>query len=84
MATGLLADAAAVGVPSHVTGQNVAAAVVALPGTDPSPAALRQAVADALGAHAVPRPLRILDTLPRNHNSKVDRVALAALLTRLS
>ncbi len=82
LATGLLADASAVGVPSHVTGQNVAAAVVALPGTDPSPAALRQAVAGALGIHAVPRPLRILDALPRNPNGKVDRAALAALLTR--
>ncbi len=80
LSTGLLADAAAVGVPSPVAGQNVAAGVVALPGVEPSPAVLKQAVADALGAHAVPRPLRVLAELPRNRNGKVDRPALAALL----
>ncbi|MCW2779463.1 MAG: O-succinylbenzoate--CoA ligase, partial [Frankiales bacterium] len=70
----------AVGVPSAVAGQNVAAGVVALPGVVPSPQALKEAVASALGAHAVPRPLRVLDALPRNANGKVDRPALAELL----
>ena len=83
LATGQLADAVAVGVPSPVTGQNVGAAVVARPGVEPDLAALQAAVRDALGAHAVPRPLRVLDVLPRNRNGKVDRAqVLAALQAR--
>jgi acyl-CoA synthetase (AMP-forming)/AMP-acid ligase II len=81
LATRLLADAAVVGVPSAVTGENVAAGVVALPDVDVDTGALQRAVRDGLGAHAVPRPLRVLDALPRGRNNKVDRVALRALLT---
>ncbi|MBW3638586.1 MAG: acyl--CoA ligase [Actinobacteria bacterium] len=81
LATGLLADAVAVGIPSAVTGHNVGAAVVAVPGTDPDRHVLQAAVRAALGAHAVPRPLRVVDELPRNRNGKVDREAvLTALL----
>ena len=75
LATGQLADAVVVGVPSPVTGANVGAAVVARPGVEPDLAALQAAVRDALGAHAVPRPLRVVDELPRNRNGKVDRAA---------
>jgi acyl-CoA synthetase (AMP-forming)/AMP-acid ligase II len=81
LATGVLADVAVVGLPSAVTGENVAAGVVALPGADVDTGALQRAVRDGLGAHAVPRPLRLLDELPRNRHGKVDRVALKALLT---
>jgi long-chain acyl-CoA synthetase len=80
LGTGLLADAAVVGLPSPVTGENVAAGVVALPGTPADPALLRRAVRDALGAHAVPRPLRVLEELPRNRHGKVDRAALRQVL----
>ena len=80
LATGQLADAVAVGVPSPVTGANVGAAVVARPGVVPDLAALQAAVRDALGAHAVPRPLRVVDELPRNRNGKVDRRLASALL----
>lgn len=81
LATGVIADAAAVGVPSPVTGHNVGAAVVARPGVQVDPHRLQAAVRDALGAHAVPRPLRVVDALPRNANGKVDRAAvLDALL----
>ena len=80
LATGLLADAVAIAVPSAVTGQNVGAAVVALPGTAPDLHVLQQAVREALGAHAVPRPLRLLPTLPRNRNGKVDRAAVLELI----
>jgi acyl-CoA synthetase (AMP-forming)/AMP-acid ligase II len=80
LATGLLSDAVAVGVPSTLTGQNVAAAVVALPGTRPDPAVLQRAVREALGAHAVPRPLRVVDELPRGRNGKADRAAVIGLL----
>ncbi len=81
LATGLLSDAVAVGIPSAVTGQNVGAAVVARPGSTPDPARLQAAVRDALGAHAVPRPLRVVESLPRNRNGKVDRVQVLAVLS---
>jgi long-chain acyl-CoA synthetase len=80
LATGALADAVVVGLPSPVLGQAVAAAVVAAPGAEPDRAALRTAVREALGVHAVPRPLRVVDALPRNAHGKVDRRAVAALL----
>ena len=81
LSTGLLADAVAVGVPSAVTGHNVGAVVVARPGVAPDLATLQAAVRDALGAHAVPRPLRVVDELPRNRNGKVDRAAVRELLS---
>jgi len=80
LATGLLSDAVAVGVPSAVTGQNVGAAVVAAPGALVHLHVLQAAVRDALGAHAVPRPLRVVQALPRNRNGKVDRAAVLAAL----
>jgi long-chain acyl-CoA synthetase len=80
LGAGTVADVAVVGVASALTGQNVAAAVVALPGVDVDPAALQRAVRDAVGAHAVPRPLRMVDALPRNPNGKVDRAAVRDLL----
>ena len=80
LGTGLLSDAAVLGVPSPVTGENVAACVVAASGADVDVGRLQRAVRDALGAHAVPRPLRVLDELPRNRHGKVDRLALRALL----
>ena len=82
LGTGQVADAVAVGVPSAVTGHNVGAAVVARPGVEPDLARLQAAVRDALGAHAVPRPLRVVDQLPRNRNGKVDRAQALGLLTR--
>ena len=81
LSTGLLVDAAAVGVPSPVTGHNVGAAVVVRPGRQADPQVLQAAVREALGAHAVPRPLRVLASLPRNANGKVDRVAVLIALT---
>lgn len=76
MGSGQLADAAAFGLPSAVSGHNVAAAVVALPGTLVDLTHLRRCVRDSLGAHAIPRPLRVVEALPRNPNGKVDRAAL--------
>ncbi|MCW2616154.1 MAG: hypothetical protein JWN08_3148 [Frankiales bacterium] len=81
LGTGLLTDAVAVGVPSAVTGHNVAAAVVARAGTTVDLHVLQAAVRTALGAHAVPRPLRVVDGLPRNANGKVDRAQVLAVLT---
>lgn len=76
LSTGQLLEAVAYGVPSAVGGQAVAAAVVPRPGVAVDVAALRRAVQDAVGVHAVPRPLRVLAELPRNANGKVDRAAL--------
>lgn len=81
LATGLVSEAAAVGLPSRIGGQVVAALVVGVPGAPPpSLPALRQAVAEAVGAVAVPRPLRVVPTLPRNANGKADLAAVSALL----
>ena len=80
LAAGGLSDAAVVGLPSAVAGEDVAAAVVALPGTDVDVPALQRAVRDALGVHAVPRPLRVVEELPRNRHGKVDRAAVRSLL----
>ena len=81
LATGLLADAAVVGVPSAVAGQNVAAAVVAAPGQQVDTGVLQRSVRDRLGAHAVPRPLRVYAELPRNAHGKVDKRVLAEQLS---
>ena len=80
LATGLVVDAAAAGLPSRVSGQDVGVVVVAAPGVDPDPVLLRTAVRDALGHHAVPRRVRRVDAVPRNRNGKVDRAAVLALL----
>lgn len=80
LSTGLLSDAAVVGVPSRVAGETVGAAVVALPGVDADLGLLQRAVRDRLGAHAVPRPLRVVAELPRNRNGKVDRAAVREAL----
>lgn len=84
LSSGLLSDAAVVGVPSRVAGQSVGAAVVAAPGATPDTGVLQRAVRDRLGAHAVPRPLRIVQALPRNRNGKVDRTAVLAMLVPAS
>ena len=81
LSTGQLADAVAVGLPSRITGHNVGAVVVARERVRPDIARLQSAVRDALGAHAVPRRLRVVDELPRNRNGKVDRLTALALLT---
>ncbi len=54
LASGLLADAAVVGVPSAVAGENVAAAVVPLPGVLVDSSVLQRTVREQLGVHAVP------------------------------
>lgn len=81
LSTGQLADTVAVGVPSKLNGQNVGALVVPLPGTEPNTKVLQDAVRDRLGPHAIPRPLRVVDELPRNRNGKPDRAAALTLLT---
>ncbi len=80
LSVGSLADAAVVGVPSRVAGENLAAAVVALPEVTVDVPALQRAVREQVGLHAVPRPIRVLESLPRNRNGKLDRPAVVELL----
>jgi long-chain acyl-CoA synthetase len=82
LASGLLADAAVVGLPSAVAGENVAAAVVPLPGVLVDPGVLQRTVRERLGVHAVPRLVQVMPQLPRNRNGKVDRAALRQRLRR--
>lgn len=84
MRSGLLVDAAVVGIPSDVAGQNVAAAVVPRADVAVTVEQLQHQVRGALGVHAVPRPIRLVTDLPRNANGKLDREALLATLTRPS
>ncbi|MEE4419208.1 non-ribosomal peptide synthetase [Streptomyces sp. DSM 41528] len=55
--------------------------VVAAPGPVPRPDALRDRLAAALPAHLVPDELTVVADLPLNASGKVDRRALADLLT---
>jgi acyl-coenzyme A synthetase/AMP-(fatty) acid ligase len=80
LATGLLSDAAVVGVPNALAGPERRGRRGGSTGVVVEPGVLQRAVRDGLGAHAVPRPLRVLDALPRGRNDKVDRAALTALL----
>lgn len=73
-----VAEAAVFAVPSAVTGEAVAAAVV---GDEIRPGALRRAVRERIGAHAVPRRISVVDALPRSATGKIDKAALAASLT---
>jgi acyl-CoA ligase (AMP-forming) (exosortase A-associated) len=80
-ATGLVAEAVAVGVPHHSLGQAIV--VVAVPleaGTEPT-AKLIEACREALPAYMLPAHVEWHDALPRNANGKIDRPALAAACT---
>ncbi|MFD6397979.1 amino acid adenylation domain-containing protein [Nocardia sp. NPDC060249] len=61
-----------------VSGQHLVAYVVARPGEEPDPAALRTAVADSLPAYMVPTVVTVLDSFPLNPSGKLDRKALPA------
>ncbi|SMC66646.1 non-ribosomal peptide synthetase [Kibdelosporangium aridum] len=47
----------------------------------PSPAQLREYATEKLPAEQVPQQIVVLDALPLNHNGKVDRKALSAIIT---
>lgn len=69
-------EAAVFGVPDGMDGEAVAAVVVLRDGASLDVMALRAAVAEAVGRHAVPRRIRVAVTLPRNSTGKIDKVAL--------
>jgi len=80
-ATGLVGEAAALGVPDERLGQRVVL-VVTLHGPDASPAALTRALAEQLPAYMLPAHVEVLDRLPRSVNGKFDRVELRRFLER--
>ena len=84
MATGLLADAAVVGVPDAITGSALACACVPLsPIGDANEFAQRLAgaVADSFGASYRPKQFIFVAELPRTRNQKVMRRVIRGVLT---
>jgi O-succinylbenzoic acid--CoA ligase len=86
-----VAECAVVGVPDPEWGEVVAAALVLADGADhahraaaPTLAAVRDALRDTLPAHALPRRVAVLDTLPLRGPGKPDRATLRAILATTS
>lgn len=73
-------EAAVVGVPHEILGEDVAAAVVVRPGRDVDPGMLQDWCRARLADNKVPRDIAILDALPYNQNGKVVKRDLAPLL----
>ena len=68
-----VAEAAVYGVPDGRGEESVHAVVVLSDGAELDVLALRAAVAEAIGRHAVPRRIEAADALPRNPTGKVDK-----------
>jgi acyl-CoA ligase (AMP-forming) (exosortase A-associated) len=81
--TGLVADAAAVGVPHASLGQAIVIVVAPAPGVPADTEKLLAACKAALPAFMVPASVEWRDSLPRNPNGKYDRPRLAAELKEL-
>lgn len=79
-ATGLIADAAAVGVPHPTLGQSIVVVASPAAGREPDTAALLDACRKTLPLYMVPHEVQWRDALPRNPNGKYDRALLAAEL----
>ena len=79
IATGLIAEAVAVGVPDPKLGQAVCLAVRTAGDFDEE--ALRRALAAALPNFMHPRQIRRYEAMPRNPNGKLDRNAIAQELS---
>ncbi len=69
-------EAAVVGVPHPVLGEDVAAVVVLSPGASTTTDDLRELCAGALADYKVPRRIEVVDELPRNATGKVLKAQL--------
>lgn len=75
-----VAQAVTFGMPDRRLGEDVAAAVVAVPGAVPVERDLREFVSLRLAPFKVPRRVVVLDELPTGATGKVQRIGLAARL----
>ncbi len=82
-ATGLVADAAAVGVAHPKLGQAIVIVATPAPGAQPDGERLLAACKQQLPLFMVPHRIEWRDALPRNPNGKYDRPALALELREL-
>ncbi|WP_309895714.1 acyl-CoA ligase (AMP-forming), exosortase A system-associated [Archangium sp.] len=78
MATGLLAQAAVIGLPDAASGQRIHAVVVGSEGNAPDVAALLAHCARQLPTHMLPKQIEVVPELPRTPNGKVDYQGLRA------
>ncbi|MEU3607296.1 long-chain fatty acid--CoA ligase [Streptomyces sp. NPDC035033] len=73
-----VAEAAVIGLPDDVLGEEVAAAVALRPGTGATPEELREFVRGRLAAYKYPRIVWILDALPKGATGKILKREVAA------
>ncbi|MDQ3643749.1 MAG: AMP-binding protein, partial [Actinomycetota bacterium] len=71
-----IAEAAVFGVPDRLAYESVASYVVPAAGRTIDPATVQQWVARHMADFAVPRHIRVVDTIPRNRTGKIDKLAL--------
>ncbi|MBP9144245.1 MAG: AMP-binding protein [Thermoanaerobaculia bacterium] len=82
IATGMVSEAAAIGIPDELKGEAIAAFVVLRPGVEPTEelrTALAAAVADQLGKVARPREVRFVGDLPKTRSAKILRRVVRAV-----
>ena len=75
-------EAAAVGIPDDIYGEEIACFVVVKPGEAPSADEIRRHCAGALAAFKVPREVRFVDELPKSDRGKIRRDALKDIWAR--
>ncbi len=73
---GAVLDAAAYGVPSDLSEDDVMVAVVARPGHEVDPAELLEFCSTRMGRHMVPRYVDVVEALPRTPTEKVEKTKL--------
>ena len=77
-----IGEAATIGVPDPVYGEEAVSFATLRPGATPDAEAVRAHCAGLLAAFKVPKKVIFLDAIPKNARGKIDRAALAALWDR--